>query len=257
MRDRLYTTEAVILRRSDVGEADRLLTIYTPQHGKIAIAARGVRKTTSKLAGHLELFLHTRLQLAKGRTFDVVTESRVVQPFRRLREDLDRISWAYYVAELIDKTTEAGSENAPLFDLLCDTLAAIDAIDEPLRRDVVIRFYELHLLTLSGYRPHLFHCVQCETELGQDTDRFSPLIGGALCPRCGPHQALALPMSLAAFKLLRYLARSSLDDARALAPSAATLHETGNLLKAAIRQVLERELKSVVFLDLLRSATPQ
>ncbi|MBA3468776.1 MAG: DNA repair protein RecO [Herpetosiphonaceae bacterium] len=252
MRDRLYTTEAIILRRSDVGEADRLLTIYTPHYGKITISARGVRKTMSKLAGHLELFLHTRLQLARGRTFDVVTESRAVQPFRQLREDLDRISWAYYVSELIDKMTESGSENVPLFALLRDTMAAIDAIDEALRRDVIIRFYELHLLTLSGYRPHLFHCAQCERELGQDTDRFSPITGGALCPRCGPHEALALPMSLAAFKLLRYLARGSIDDARALAPSAATLQETGRLINAAIRQVLERELKSVVFLDLLR-----
>ena len=253
MRDRLYSTEAIILRRSDVGEADRLLTIYTPHYGKIAISARGVRKTMSKLAGHLELFLHTRLQLARGRTFDVVTESRAVQPFRRLREDLDRISWAYYVSELIDKMTEGESENAPLFELLRDTLAAIDEIDDALRRDVIIRYYELHLLTLSGYRPHLFHCAQCESELGQDTDRFSPHTGGALCPRGGPHEALAVPMSLAAFKLLRYLARSSIDDARGLAPSAATLLETSRLLNSAIRQVLERELKSVVFLDLLRN----
>lgn len=253
MRDRLYTTEAIILRRSDVGEADRLLTIYTPGQGKLTVSARGVRKITSKLAGHLELFLHTRLQLARGRTFDVVTESRVVQSMRRLRDDLDRISWGYYVVELLDKVTPDGSDNPPLFRLLRDTLAAIDEIDEAQRRDVVMRFYELHVLVLSGYRPHLFHCAHCESELGQDAECFSPVNGGALCPRCAPLEPLALPMSLSAFKLLRYLARGSIDDARALMPTAATLRESGGLLKAAIRQILERDLKSVVFLDLLRS----
>jgi DNA repair protein RecO (recombination protein O) len=253
MRDRLYTTEAIILRRSEVGEADRLLTIYTPTYGKLAVSARGVRKTSSKLAGHLELFLHTRLQLARGRTFDVVTESRVVQPMRRLREDLDRISWAYYVSELVDKMTPDGSENPALFRLLRDTMAAIDEIDGDVERDVLIRFYELHILVLSGYRPHLFHCAQCEAELGQDADRFSAQAGGVLCPRCAQLDPLAVPMTFGAFKLLRYLARSTGAEARALAPSAATLLESGRLLKLAMRQILERELKSVVFLDLLRS----
>ena len=253
MRDRLYTTEAIILRRSEVGEADRLLTIYTPAYGKLAVSARGVRKTSSKLAGHLELFLHTRLQLARGRTFDVVTESRVVQPMRRLRDDLDRISWAYYVSELLDKMTPDGSENPALFRLLRDTMAAIDEIDGDVERDVLIRFYELHILVLSGYRPHLFHCAQCEAELGQDADRFSAQAGGVLCPRCAQIDPLAVPMTIGAFKLLRYLARSTGTEARALAPSATTLLESGRLLKLAMRQILERELKSVVFLDLLRS----
>ncbi|HEY1013947.1 MAG TPA: DNA repair protein RecO [Herpetosiphonaceae bacterium] len=253
MRDRLYTTEAIILRRSDVGEADRVLTIYTPGYGKLKISARGVRKTTSKLAGHLELFAHARMQLAQGRTFDVVTESRIVQPFRQMREDLERFSWCCYVAELIDKLTEEGSENAGLFRLLRDTLAQIDALGEPLKRELAVRFYELHLLTLLGYRPHLFHCAGCERELDPSTDRWSPYAGGALCGQCAHADPLGMPMSLAAFKLLRHMARSPLADALLLNVSPHTLHETTALLKATLRMHLERELKSITFLDLVRS----
>ena len=256
MRDRLYTTEAIILRRSEGGEADRLLTIYTPNYGKIAISARGVRKISSKLAGHLELFSYTKMQLAKGRTFDVVTESRMVLPFRRLREDLDRISWAYYVCELLDKMTPDGNDNQPLFRLLRDTMIALDTIDDAARREVAIRFYELHVLILSGYLPHLFNCAQCETELDQEANRWSAPIGGVLCPRCAASQPLAVPMSLNAFKLLRYLARCTLDDTQSLTPAAATVLETSRLLKESMRQILERELKSLVFLDLLRVDKP-
>lgn len=253
MRDRLYTTEAIILRRSDVGEADRLLTIYTPTFGKLTIAARGVRKITSKLAGHLELFIHTRLQLARGRNVDVVTESRVVQPFRQLREDLDRISVGYYFTELLDQMTPDSSESPALFRLLRDCLAALDQSNDAQHRDVLMRYYELHMLTLSGYRPHLFHCALCEQALGQDADRFSAYNGGVVCPQCAPSDPHALPMTFNSFKLLRFLARAPLDDVVNLTPSATTLRETAYLLKASLRQVLERELKSVAFLNMIRS----
>lgn len=252
MRDRLYQTEAIILRRSDVGEADRLLTIFTPSYGKLKVSARGVRKTSSKLAGHLELFVHTRLHLARGRTFDVVTDSRVLHTFQTMRADLERIGWTAYVAELLDRMTVENNENAALFRLFRDVLTAIDETDDPLRREVVIRFYELHLLTLSGYRPHLFHCAQCEAELDQRTERYNPYAGGALCPRCAPTHPLAVPLPLPVFKLLRFLARGTIADALTLNVSAALLNDAAMLLKVTYRQFLERDLKSVVFLDHVR-----
>ena len=253
MRDRLYTTDAIILRRSGVGEADRLLTIYTPGYGKLKVSARGVRKTTSKLAGHLELFAYTRLQLARGRTFDVVTESRVIEPFRQLREDLERISWSYYISELLDKLTEEAIENPVLFCLLRDTLTAIDQLDDPPKREVAVRFYELHLLTLLGYRPHLFDCANCGAKLAPDTGRWSPYAGGAMCPQCAASDALGLPMSLNAFKLLRYMAREPLGTVVLLAISPPLLGEVSGLLRTTVRGHLERDLKSVSFLDLVRS----
>ena len=252
MRDRLYTTEALIIRRSDVGEADRILTIYTPHHGKLSVTARGVRKMTSKLAGHLELFIHTRLQLAKGRSFDVVTESRVVQPFRSLREDLSRISQGYYVAELLDQMTPDESDNLALFRLTCETLAALDVLDDVVRRDVILRYYELHTLILSGYRPHLFHCANCERELSPEADRYSPITGGVLCQQCSSSEPRTLPINLNTFKLLRYLARMPLETVVSLVPAPATVHEARAVLKASLSQILERELKSTQFLNLVR-----
>src|SRR5215471_12267089 len=121
MRERVYRTEAVIIRRADVGEADRALTLFTP-HGKRRVVAKSARKTTSRLAGHIELFTHTSLLLAVGRNLDIVTQSVIIHSFDTLRRDLRRISAAYYVAELIDRLTEEDDENRPAFDLLVATL---------------------------------------------------------------------------------------------------------------------------------------
>lgn len=109
MRDRVYRTEALIVRRSDFAEADRLLLIATPQ-GKRRVVAKGVRKTMSRLAGHVELFTHVHLLLAVGRNLDIVTQSEIHERFPTLHTDLTRLSCAYYVAEVYDQLTEEAEE---------------------------------------------------------------------------------------------------------------------------------------------------
>src|ERR1700752_5122715 len=112
MRDRIYRTETVIIRRGDFGEADRMLTLVTPQ-GKRRVVAKGARKTTSRLAGHIELFTHVTLLMAVGRNLDIITQSVVLHSFQTLRGDLKRIGAAYYAAELIDRLIEEDDENRP------------------------------------------------------------------------------------------------------------------------------------------------
>ena len=245
MRDRVYRTEAIIIRRGDFGEADRLLTLITPG-GKRRVVAKGARKTTSRLAGHIELFTHTGLLLAVGRTLDIVTQSSILHSFDGLRADLGRISAAYYAAELVDRLLQEEDENQPAFVLLVQTLAALDSSRNV---DLVLRFYELRLLGFLGYRPQLYHCANCQETLAEDTNRFSISAGGALCPRCAPLDRGATPMSLGAFKLMRFLQTQPLEAIERLTISEATRTEAEQLLRAYIRRILERDLKSVAFLD--------
>jgi DNA repair protein RecO (recombination protein O) len=249
MRDRLYRTEAVILRRTDYSEADRILTLFTPHYGKLRVIAKGVRKMTSKLAGHLELFMRVQLMLATGRTFDVVTQAQIVDPYKQVHEDLPRVSYAYYVAELLDKLTIDDEENRPAYDLLVATLRALDQTAVP---DLVVRYYELHLLGFMGYRPHLFECVHCGEPLGEDATRWSAAGGGMLCPRCAASDPHALPISLPAFKALRFLQRERIAAVEQLRLSDALRYELEVLLRATLRPVLERDLKSVAFIDAVR-----
>ncbi|MFQ3629968.1 MAG: DNA repair protein RecO [Roseiflexus sp.] len=248
MRDRVYRREAIIIRRSDIGEADRVLTILTPS-GRQRVIAKGARKTHSRLAGHIELFTHTILMLAIGRNLHIVTQSSPLDRFERLRTNLERIGAAYYAAELMDRLTEEESENGRAFDLL---LGALRALDAGAAIDPTLRAYELHLLDALGYRPQLHECAACGVTLTEATDRFSPAAGGALCPRCASADRQALPMSLPVFKLLRYLQVQPPEIAGELRLSAATRAEAESLLRACLRHILERDLRSLTFLNDVR-----
>ncbi|MGD8605174.1 MAG: DNA repair protein RecO, partial [Anaerolineales bacterium] len=110
-RERVYRTEAVVLRRFNLGEADRLLTLYTLRYGKVKAIAKGVRRPKSRKAGHLEPFTHVQLMLARGRELDIITQAEAMDSYPQLREDLVRIGQASYVIELADAFTVERDEN--------------------------------------------------------------------------------------------------------------------------------------------------
>ena len=244
-RERLYKTDAVILKRSDFGEADRLVTVFTPEYGKLRLLAKGIRKPTSRKAGHLELFTHARLLIARGRELDIVTQAETVNAFRPLREDLKRTGYAHYVAELLDKFTAERDRNPPLFTLLLETLSRL-CEEADLER--VARYYELHLLTLAGYRPELFACVKCRERLRPVVNYFSPADGGVLCPRCGEGRDGAMPLSINALKVLRFFQTREYELCRRLRLSRGVRLEVESHLRRYILYHLERNLKSVEFI---------
>ena len=146
----------------------------------------------------------------------------------------------------MDRLIEDEDENRAVFDLLVSVLEGIDASDNV---DLVLRFYELHILGYTGYRPHFYHCAGCQEVLTEEASRFSPLSGGVLCPRCAQAERAALPMGLATFKLLRFLQAQPLEAVERLNISEGVRREAQLLLRSYIRRLLERDLKSVAFLE--------
>jgi DNA repair protein RecO (recombination protein O) len=249
IRDRLYRTEAIILRRQDFGEADRLLTLYTPGFGKARVLAKGVRKPTSRKAGHVELLTHNRLLVAKGRNLDIVTQAETINAFLPIRDGLRRTSCAYYMAELVDRFTAEGEENRRLFDLLLRGLSWLgDAQDTSL----VLRYFELHLLDYVGYRPQLSQCVRCGQPAGTDAGLFSPTEGGVLCLRCGQGERGCSDVSPQLLASLLYLQSRNYDQCCRLGVDGRTHLELESLLRRYITHLLERGLRSVEFMDHLR-----
>jgi N-dimethylarginine dimethylaminohydrolase len=123
---RLYRARGFVLKRMDLGEADRILTLYTREHGKLRAVAKGVRKTTSRSAGHLEPFILTDLSLAVGKELDVIAQAETKHAFREVREDLVLTTHAYYLAELTDLLTEDRMDNRAVFDALVQALREED-----------------------------------------------------------------------------------------------------------------------------------
>ena len=248
-KERLYRTDALILRRSDFGEADRLLTVFTPARGKIRLLGKGVRKTTSRKAGHIELFMLTDMLVARGRTWDIISQAEIVEPYRALREDLDQTSHAYYLAELVDRFTEEHDANQPLFELLALTLARLSAPQDVL---MALRYFELHLLSLTGYQPQLYFCLTCNEALEPVENYFHFADGGTLCPEHGQTRPHADPLPLAVLKVLRYLQTEPWEKVAKLQLAPQTNQHLEKLLLGYITFTLERQLKSVEFLRKLR-----
>ena len=247
-KDRLYRTEAIVLRRMDMGEADRLITLYTPYLGKLRVLAKGVRKPTSRKAGHLELFVHSQLLIARGRSLDIVTQAETIEPFLSLREDLLRTSYAYYLSELVERFTEEGEENPALFTLLLDGLGCLDEAPDPAS---VARYFELHLLELVGYRPELNECVGCRREV-KGGAYFSAGKGGVLCQPCSREGKGASPLSEDTLYYLRLLQGGDYQICQVLAPSPRVRGESEKHMRRYISYILERRPKSLAFLDTLR-----
>src|SRR5919198_1265913 len=146
-RQRLYRTPAIVLKRMDLREADRILTLYTRDYGKLRAVAKGVRRTTSRSAGHLELFTLADVLLAQGRELDVISQADTLLAFRGVREDVLLTSHAYYLAELTDLLTEDRSENRAVFEALAESFADLER--QPDARLVELQF-QLRLLDALG-----------------------------------------------------------------------------------------------------------
>lgn len=249
-RLRVLRLEAVVLRHSDWGEADRLLWLYTLELGKIRVVAKGVRKIHSRKAGHLEPFTRVSLLLARGRDILLVTQADTLDAFLSLREDLAGVTYASYVAELLDRFTYEEDENKALYCLLVDTLARLSNEAD---RDLVARFFELRLLDLVGFRPELFRCLGCEEEIRAQDQYFSAQQGGVLCPRCGERPQSAQPISMEALKYMRHFQRSTFPEAKRARLNPEIHIELEYIIQNYLTYLLEQRLNTPAFLRRLRS----
>lgn len=247
---REYSTEAVIIRKTKLAEADRILTLYTPEYGKIEAVAKSIRKPKSKMAGHLELLTHSQLNLARGRNLDTVIGAQTIDSFIDLKNDLMLTSSGLYSAELINQFSVARSANPPLFQLFLETLRRLADAESP---ELTLRYFELHLLDMSGYRPQLQECVACREILKPVENTFSPSAGGILCPNCKFEYASAFTISVDALKVLRLFQRSAFEVVSRLKIKSELALELKMCLTAYIRYVLERDVKSAAWMDDLRN----
>lgn len=246
---RVYKTEAIVLKRVNVGEADKILTLYTPNLGKLSAVARGVRRPKSKLGGHLELFTHTSLMLARGKNLDTISQAEIITGFMPLRDDLWRSGLAFYAVELVHQFTAEHVENYPIYRLLLDTLRWLCRTQDG---ELALRYFELNLLTHLGYRPELHHCLDCSSPLEPTTNYFSAASGGVLCPQCRVKDSMARPISVNALKVMRFLQESDYQKASRLKLEAELSNDLEGLMRQYIRYLLEREMKTVAWLDSLR-----
>jgi DNA repair protein RecO (recombination protein O) len=246
---REYKTEAIVIKKTKLGEADTILTFFTPRLGKIQGFARSLRKPKSKMAGHLELLTHSMVSFARGRNLDTITGAQTINAFLPLRSDLWLTSCGLYVAELVNQFTADHQENFGLFQLMLDTLEQLCHDDN---KELLLRYFELHLLESAGYRPQLRECVACHRALEPATNYFSSSAGGMLCPDCSLDQPFAHSLSVNAQKVLRLLQGDDFASASRVKIDGELARELESVISGYLKHLLEREVKSAAWLDTLR-----
>ena len=248
---KLYKTEAIVIKHSRLGEADRILVLLTPNLGKIRAVARGVSRPKSRLGGHVELLAHSTMMLARGRTLDVVSQSQTLDSFPKLRADLWLTAYALYVAELVERFTVEHSDCYPIYMLLLDTLRRLEGADNA---ELVLRYFELHLLGYLGYRPELHQCLGCGSLLEPVDNFFSASAGGVLCHQCRATEPVVRPISVNALKVLRLFQGSDYAEASRVRLEPNLAWELEQVMRGYIRYLLEGEVRSAALMDRLRNA---
>jgi len=249
MHERIYKSQAVVLRRYDFGEADKQLVAYTPHLGKISVLAKGVKRTISRKAGHLEPFTLSHLVIARGRNLDTVTSAQTVEPFALVRTDPDRLFPAMLVAELLDKLTLEREPNLALWNLFLETLRRLEEGLDPWQ---AATYYQLHLLQLSGYRPELARCVECEGPLDPANLHFSPTLGGLLCQASRSADAMAIRTSANAVKVLRAALGLPYENFARIVVGPPVRTEVDALLRENLRRLLDLDPASHRVIESMR-----
>jgi DNA repair protein RecO (recombination protein O) len=248
-RERTFRSEAIVLKRTNIGEADRLLTLFSREQGKIKAIAKGARKPQSRKTGHVELFMRSQFLFATGKEMSIITQAEMIDAYPALRDDLVRTTYAAYVVELLDKFTVEEERHLGMYQLLADTLGWLVEHTDLL---LVARYFELHLMDFTGFRPQLFTCMGCGEPIQEQDQFFSAELGGVLCPTCQTADPRAKPITAVAIKVLRYLQTRSWDTVKLLQLKRPLHTELETIMHSYITHILERHLKSVDFLHRLR-----
>jgi len=244
----LYNLEAVVLRSRNLGEADKIITLYSRERGKVRAVARGARRPRNRLRAGAEVCTHGQYLVFENRGLDAISQCDIVNSHRQLREDLVKAAGGAYVLELFDVFTEEGEPKGDLFPFL---LAVLQALEADADLELVLRAVEIGLLARLGYLPELKACVICGKSLSEAT-AFSVSRGGALCAACRQNDVDAFSVTAGTLATLNYLLRTPFDQARKLRVPSDMRGELKNITVSCIRALLGRDINSAAFLALVQ-----
>ncbi len=239
----LYRDRGVVLRSYRLGEADRIVVLATAGRGKVRAVAKGVRRTKSRWGGRLEPLSHVSLLCWEGRELDVVTQAEVLDHWRPLRENLDRLARATSLLEVVDQVAQEGHADPALYRMLVGALRAMAERDSPL----LVAGFLWKVLALEGSAPMVDACARCGTP-GAGPGGAPVLVafdmaeGGALCRSC----RRGVPASPEALKVVGQILAGDLGGAMRELPAASPLTaEVEHLASVAMEAHLERRLRTL------------
>lgn len=251
------TALAVVLSSIDYGESDKIVTFYTLEFGKIKGIAKGAKRSRKRFVNNLEPFSYIRLLFfqKQGRDLMMIEQADVIRRFDSLFLEIDRIAFGSCCLELLNEMTPEGQKNQKAFELL---LKSLIMLDKGANIRTIVVFFEMKLLSILGYHPHLETCVVCKkpaTRAGAAETKifFSSVRSGILCPRCKCHEKSLIPVSPGTIKFLMLAAKTDVDKAERITMPDWAAEECKKIMDDFLRYQLGKELKSKRFLEKLQA----
>lgn len=224
---KFYKTEGIILKVHPLGEADKIVCVFSPQYGKFKAVAKGARKIKSTFTGKLEPLNCLSFFIVKGRSLDIITQVQLMSAWRG-RDSLLKLTYGFYLLEVIDKVTYSHNPSLKLYNFVKDSARILE---NNIDLDWFCRFVEIKVLSELGYSPQLEHCQSCGNK--SDNYKFSPAFGGLLCAACQNKDARSKKVCIESLESFKLMEKSSWNLARRLKlkeTSKANLNKISNLM---------------------------
>ena len=247
-------TEAIVLGQNDFGEADKVVTLYTKEFGKLKAVAKGVRRIKSRFGSAMEPFSHDHLMLYMPRKRDlyVVTGSRIIRTHKELRENFDSFITGSYITELVNKLTEPEEPNRHLFSLILQAFHQIPKQD----RDIIIVIFAIKFLADAGYKLNLEKCVFCEKPIPlSEQKKLSIQHGGLLCAKCQSRDVQAMDVSSLALQYLKKIGIVDLTKVGKINIETSIKNELKRIVHFYLSHHLPGRLKTEEFMEKLISSS--
>lgn len=246
----LYKTEGIVLHRNELGEADRIITYYTRDYGKVRAVAKGVRRSKSSQAGPTQLFTYADLIIYRGKSLDRLSQVYTKETFNKIKEELVRMAYGTYILDLVKAITVEDDPNEAMFVLLLKTLYLLSEVND---LEFITRIFELRTMSLMGFKPHLNSCQFCSTVLSHGKIKFHPGSGGLVCDECtSKAQGRIIEMSRGTLEIMKRFLDFNYQQLMKLKLPDYARQELEVVMEPFIQYHLDRKLKSLDFLKSIK-----
>ena len=177
-----YGTSALVIKKTDKGEADQILTLFTKEFGKLQVLGRAIRKIKSKLRSGAELFCCSEIEFIQGKTFKTLTDAVILDSFQSLKKDLARMKIVFRIAEIVDKLIKGEEKDKKIWRLLLETFKRLDS--SSVSGLLIYYYFVWNLFSVLGYQIDFYHCSICQKKLTPDKLYFNFEEGGIVCLEC-------------------------------------------------------------------------
>jgi DNA repair protein RecO (recombination protein O) len=245
----LYRTDAIVLGYRNLGEADKILTLFSPEKGKIHAVARGVRRPRNPILAGSQLFTYSNFLIMEGRNLDNISQCEIKESFYKIRQNLEYMAYGLYFAELLRVSTPMEDKNQELFRFFLKTMYLLQKWENT---ELLGRIYEIKLMAIQGFAPEIFRCVGCGEKVF-DKINFSTLMGGILCFNCREGDRKSINIAPETLNALRKMLMMTYEELEGLQVKEHTKEQLKSILNLFICHHIDRKLKTVQFIKDINS----